>query len=152
MYPAVLTIHSWCRWLVLLLGAAATVNAFLDRGGTGERPRGLRWDWLFMMAFDVQILLGLLLYFGLSPYSNAGMSNVSLALRDPALRFWTFTHVGTMVAAIVAVRAGRVFAMGEPTTPARRNGRFLCFGIAVLAMMAGVPWPGMALARPLFRF
>ncbi|HEY2150315.1 MAG TPA: hypothetical protein VGH34_05880 [Vicinamibacterales bacterium] len=104
-----------------------------------------------MMAFDVQILLGLLLYFGLSPYSSEGMSNVSLALRDPALRFWTFTHVATMVAAIVAVRAGRVFAMGEPATPRRRNGRFICFGMAVLAMMAGVPWPGMALARPLFR-
>jgi hypothetical protein len=151
VYPAVLTIHSWFRWAVLLLGVAATINAFLDRSDISERPRGLRWDWLFMMAFDVQILFGLLLYFGLSPYTREAMSNIGLALRDPALRFWTFTHMATMIVALVAVRAGRVFAMSDPTTPARRNGRFICFGIAVLAIVAGVPWPGMALARPLFR-
>ncbi len=151
MYPAVLTIHSWVRWAVLLLGVAASINAFIDRADTGERPRGLRWDWLFMMAFDVQILLGLLLYFGLSPYTREAMSNMGLALRDPALRFWTFTHMATMVVAFVTVRAGRVFAMGEPATRARRNGRFVCFAVAVLAMVAGVPWPGMTLARPLFR-
>ena len=49
-----------------------------------------------------------------------------------------------MFVALVAVRAGRVFAMGEPTSRARRNGRYICFGIAVLAMVAGVPWPGLA--------
>jgi hypothetical protein len=151
VYPAVLTIHSWVRWVVLLLGAAATINAFADRADTGERPRGMRWDWLFMMAFDVQILLGLLLYFGLSPYTREAMSNMGVALRDPALRFWTFTHMATMVVALVTVRAGRVFAMGEPATQGRRNGRFVCFAIAVLVMLAGVPWPGMTLARPLFR-
>jgi hypothetical protein len=57
-----------------------------------------------------------------------------------------------MVVALVAVRAGRVFAMGGGTSARRRNGRFICFGIAVLAMVAGVPWPGMANGRPLFRF
>jgi hypothetical protein len=151
VYSAVLMVHSWVRWVVLLLGVAATVNAFVDRANTGERPRGMRLDWLFMMAFDVQILLGLLLYFGLSPYTREAMSNMSLALRDPALRFWTFTHMATMVVALVTVRAGRVFAMGEPATRARRNGRFTCFAVAVLAMVAGVPWPGTTLARPLFR-
>jgi hypothetical protein len=57
-----------------------------------------------------------------------------------------------MIVALVAVRAGRVLAIGERTSGARRNGRYICFGIAVLAMVAGVPWPGLALARPLFRF
>jgi hypothetical protein len=151
VYPAVLTIHSWLRWAVLLLGAAATLNAFLDRGGTTDLARGKRWDWWFMMAFDVQVLLGLALYFGLSPFTTEGIGNVGLALRDPALRFWTFTHLGTMVVALVTVRAGRVFAMGEPATRARRNGRWICFGISVLAMIAGVPWPALAYGRPLFR-
>jgi hypothetical protein len=56
-----------------------------------------------------------------------------------------------MVVALVAVRAGRVLAMGDTTSGARRNGRCICFAIAVLAIVAGVPWPGMANARPLFR-
>ena len=151
MYPAVLVIHSWLRWAALLLGAAATVNAFRDRAGTAERPRGLRWDWAFMLALDLQVLCGLLLYFGLSPFTSAAMSNMGAALHDPALRFWAFTHVAAMAVALVAVRAGRVLAMGEPTSGARRSGRYICFGIALLAMVAGVPWPGLAIARPLFR-
>ena len=152
MYPAVLTIHSWLRWAALLLGAAATFNAFRHRADTADRPRGRQWDTFFMLALDLQVLFGLLLYFGLSPVTREAMNNVGLALRDPVLRFWGITHVAMMFAALVAVRAGRVFALGDTRSRARRNGRYICFGIAMLAMVAGVPWPGLANGRPLFRF
>lgn len=152
VYQTVLTIHSWLRWAALLLGSTATFNAFRHRADTAERPRGQRWDWFFMLALDLEVLSGLLLYFGLSPFTREAMNNVGMALRDPGLRFWAITHVAMMFVALVAVRAGRVFAMGEMTSRARRNGRYICFGIAVLAMVTGVPWPGLANGRPLFRF
>ena len=152
MYPTVLTIHSWLRWAALLLGVIATFNAYRHRAETAERPRGQRWDWSFMLALDLQALFGLLLYFGLSPFTREAIGNVGMALRDPGLRFWAITHVAMMCVALVAVRIGRVFAIGERTSRARRNGRYVCFGIAVLAMVAGVPWPGLANGRPLFRF
>jgi hypothetical protein len=152
MYPAVLAIHSWLRWAALLLGVAATFNAFLHRADTGERPQGGRWDTFFMLALDLQVLFGVLLYFGLSPLTRVAMNNVGMALRDPGLRFWAITHVAMMVVALVAVRAGRVFAIGDRTSRARRNGRYICFAIAVVAMVAGVPWPGLWNGRPLFRF
>ena len=144
-------IHSWLRWAALLFGAAATFNAFQRREDTDERPRGQRWDWVFMLALDLEVLCGLLLYFGLSPFTSEAMSNVGLALRDPTLRFWAFLHPAAMLVALIAVRAGRVFAMGEPASPARRNGRYICFAIAVLAILAGIPWPGLAYGRPLVR-
>jgi drug/metabolite transporter (DMT)-like permease len=152
LYPTVLIIHSWLRWAALLSGAIATFNAFHHRADTAERPRGQRWDWVFMLSLDLQALFGLLLYFGLSPFTREAANNVGMAMRDPGLRFWAITHVAMMVVALVAVRAGRVFAMGEKTSRARRNGRFICFAVAVLAMVAGVPWPGLANGRPLFRF
>ena len=152
MYPTVLTIHSWLRWAALLLGVTATFNAFRHRADTAGRPRGQRWDWGFMLALDLQALFGLLLYFGLSPFTREAISDVGMALRDPGLRFWAITHVVMMVVALVAVRVGRVFAMGEHPSGARRNRRYICFGIAVLAMVAGVPWPGLTNGRPLFRF
>jgi hypothetical protein len=152
MYPAVLAIHSWLRWAALLLGVAATFNAFRHRADPAERPRGGGWDMFFMLALDLQVLFGLLLYFGLSPLTRQAMNNVGMALRDPGLRYWAVTHVAMMAVALVAVRAGRVFAFGDRTSRARRNGRYLCFAIAVVAMVAGVPWPGLWHARPLFRF
>jgi len=152
VYPAVLTLHSWLRWVALVLGAAATVNAFRHRADPAQPPRGRRWDTFFMLALDLQVLFGLLLYFGLSPFTREALSNLGAALRDPGLRFWAITHVAMMLAALVAVRAGRVFAMADQSSRARRNGRFICFAVAVLAMMAGVPWPGLAYGRPWFRF
>ena len=152
MYPTVLAIHSWLRWAALLIGVVATINAFRHRRDKADRPRGQRWDWFFMLALDLQALVGLLLYFGFSPFTREAMNNVEMALRNPGLRFWAITHVATMIVALVAVRAGRVFAIGDRASGLRRNGRFICFGIAVLAMVAGVPWPGLSNGRPLFRF
>jgi uncharacterized membrane protein HdeD (DUF308 family) len=152
LYPTVLTIHSWLRWIVLLAGAAATYNAFRHRADTGERPRGQRWDTFFMLALDVQVFFGLVLHFGLSPFTRQAMENVGTVLHDPRVRFWTITHLALMFVAFAAVRAGRVLAMGDRASHRRRNGRYICFAIAVLAILAGVPWPGLANGRPLFRY
>lgn len=153
MYSTTLTIHSWLRWAALLVGAGATLNAFRFRGDATRPPRGRRWDSLFMLAVDLQALLGLLLYFGVSPFTRDAMSNVAMAMHDPRLRFFLFTHVAAMMIAIAAVRAGRVLAMSsERSADARGRGRYVCFGIAMLVMIAGVPWPGFAYGRPLFRW
>jgi hypothetical protein len=152
VYPLVLMIHSWLRWIALLLGAAATINAFRVRNDETMPPRGRRWDWWFMLALDVQVLLGLVLYFGLSPFTRDAIRDVGLAMRDPRLRFFVFTHVAAMVVAIAAVRAGRVFAIGDSTSPRSRTWRYASFGIAWVAMAAGVPWPGLIYGRPLFRW
>ena len=152
MYSAVLTMHSWMRWVTLLLGAGATLNAFRCRSEARLPPRGKRWDSLFMLAVDLQALLGFLLYFGLSPFTRDAMSDAAMAIRDPRLRFFLVTHVVAMVIAIAAVRAGRVLAMSEQRSSARGTGRYVCFGIALLVMLAGVPWPGLAYGRPLFRW
>jgi hypothetical protein len=152
VYSTVLTIHSWLRWPALLLGAGATINAFRYRADATQPAPGARWDSLFMLAVDLQALLGLLLYFGLSPFTRDALNDFASAMRDPRLRFFVLTHIGAMVVAVGAVRAGRVLAMSEPSSSARRAGRFACFGIAWLVMMAAVPWPGLAYGRPFFRW
>jgi hypothetical protein len=152
VYSAILTIHSWLRWAALLTGVGATLNAFRFRGDATRPARGKRWDWLFMLAVDLQAFFGLLLYFGVSPLTRDALNNPTLAMRDPRLRFFLFTHIAAMVIAVAAVRAGRVLAMREPRSGARGTGRYVCFGIAMLVMLAGVPWPGLAYGRPLFRW
>jgi len=152
VYSVVLTCHSWARWAALLLGACATLNAFRVRGDAALPPRGKRWDSLFMLAVDLQALFGFLLYFGLSPFTRDAMSNAVVAMRDPRLRFFLFTHVAAMMVAMAAVRVGRVLATSDRSAVVRSTGRYVGFGIALLVMMAGVPWPGLAYGRPLFRW
>jgi hypothetical protein len=151
MYETVLTLHSWNRWLSLLLGIAATVNAFRETPVFDEKRKGSRWDTFFMASVDLQVLFGLALYFGLSPFTTEAMNNLSSAMKSPALRFWAVDHAVMMFGAVILVRLGRIFAMTAKTPEARRTRRLICFGLAVVAMLAAIPWPGFAQGRPLLR-
>ena len=152
MYTSVLAIHSWLRWLTLLLAVGATINAWRPDRDLSQKPPGRQWDTFFMMALDFQVLFGLLLYFGLSPFTKFGLENMGAALHDSNLRFWTFGHIGAMTAATVTVRIGRVLAISAKTPAERRRWRFLFFALTTLAIIVGIPWPGLTNGRPLFRF
>ncbi len=151
-YVVVLAMHSWMRWVALALGAAATANALINRRENPARPGRSRWDTFFMAAVDLQVLLGLVLYLGLSPSTTAGMNDFHAALHTPVLRFWTITHVAMMFSAMLLVRVGRVLAMNAPTPETRRRRKAIAFTLALLTMVAGIPWPGTSFGRPLFRF
>ena len=150
MYSVVLLIHSWLRWVTLLLGLAATASAFRRPQADGSLP-GRRWDSFFMAAVDLQVLFGLTLYFGLSPFTKTAMTNLGQAMRNPGLRFWAVEHALGMVLAVILVRVGRILALNAKTPGAARMRRLACFAIATLVMLASIPWPGLANGRPLFR-
>jgi len=151
MYTTILALHSWVRWLVLLAGVAATLAAVLDKSAaTGGRAD--RFGLVFMMAADVQMLLGLLLYLVLSPFTAEAFKNFGLAMQDPKLRFWAVEHITMMLIAVILIHVGRVLARKAGTPASRRTRQIACFGFATLLMLAGTPWPGMPNGRPLFRF
>ncbi len=104
-----------------------------------------------MLAVDLQVLFGMVLYFGLSPFTKEAMTNINATMANPALRFWAVEHAGGMFAAVVLVRMGRVLAANAATPIAARNRRLACFAIATLGMVVSIPWPGLANGRPLFR-
>jgi hypothetical protein len=91
------------------------------------------------------------LYFGLSPFTKEAMANVSLAITNPALRFWAVEHAGGMFLSVLLVRMGRVLSANAKTVAAARKRRLACFAVATLGMLISIPWPGLANGRPLFR-
>lgn len=151
LYGTMLGAHSWMRWCTLVLGVCATINAYADPRTQSIRPLGNRWDTFFMAAVDLQVLLGLILYFGLSPFTKIAMLDIGAALKDPALRFWGVTHILMMFGASGFVRAGRVLAASASSPESRRTKRTLCFVLALLTMVAAIPWPGFPHGRPFFR-
>jgi hypothetical protein len=145
MYELVLLLHSWLRWGALIAGVAATVMALVNR------PQVERWGLIFMITLDLQMLLGLLLYFALSPNTRAILEDFGGAMSDPVARFWAVEHLTLMFAAVVLAHLGRVLARKAATPGSRRMRALICFGLATVAMIAAIPWPGMASGRPLFR-
>lgn len=151
MYFVVLALHSWIRWLALAAGIGATLAALTDRSASVAPNRTDRWGLFFMVALDVQMLLGLFLYFVASPNMAAIRSDFGAAMRDPVARFWAVEHVTMMMAAVILAHVGRVLARKARTPAAKRKRLLICFGLATLLMIGGTPWPGMRAGRPLFR-
>jgi hypothetical protein len=150
MYTTVLALHSWIRWIALVAAVGTTLAAFR---GKVEGPRSLadRWAMIAMMALDTQLLLGLLLYFVVSPNMKAILDNFGTSMKDPALRFWAVEHLSTMFGAIALAHVGRVLARKATSVAAKRSRLLVCFGLSVLFMVIGMPWPGRPGGRVLFR-
>jgi hypothetical protein len=142
MYGIVLIIHSWLRWAVIAAGIAAVA-----RGGARDSSTG-RW---FTILLDVQMLIGLLLYFVLSPFTKAALGDFGGAMGNSQLRFFAVEHVFGMVIGLALAHIGTAKIKKAPE---HRRGRLamIFYGLALIAILASIPWPGMPAGRPLFRF
>ena len=147
MYTVFLILHSWLRWIAIAAGVGATAAAT----GSASGGSGARAGLFFMIAMDLQMLIGLLLYLFVSPTTAAIFQNFSAAMQDPVARFWAVEHGTMMLAAVVFAHLGRVLARKAKTPGSARTRQLICFGLATLLMIAGTPWPGMRAGRPLFR-
>jgi hypothetical protein len=153
MYASVLLIHSWLRWAVILLALLAIVRAIT--GASSRRPwtpADDRAGLLFTIALDVQLLLGLLLYFALSPITQGALRDFGGAMAVSATRYWAVEHVFGMVVGVLLAHRGRARAKSIADPARRHKVAAIFFVLALVAILASIPWPGTPNARPLLRF
>jgi hypothetical protein len=151
MYDVTLLIHSWLRWVVLLTGLAAVARA-LTRTGRPWTPTDERAGVWFVAALDLQFVLGVLLYFLLSPITRLAMEDFGGAMRVSGLRYWAVEHLFGMLIGIALAHVGRVRIRRAPSDARRHRLAAIFFGLALLAIAASIPWPGMPNGRELFRW
>ena len=150
-YGAVLWMHSWLRWLVVLVGLTLLARACLVATRRYSWTSGCdRLVRAFLAVVDTQMLFGLLLWVLLSPLSRAGFSDPSGAMSNPPIRFFTFEHPFGMLLAIAVAHAGlgRARRLDDTRRPAAVVATMV---IWLLLTLASVPWPLLPYGRPLFR-
>ena len=85
-------------------------------------------------------LVGLVLYFFLSPITNAAFQNFGAAMKNADLRFYAVEHFLMMLIAVVLVHIGRSKSK-KAAQPRKKFGISLVFfGIAYIIMLAAIPW------------
>lgn len=154
MYPVVLFLHSWVRWIVAVSAVVAVTRAFYGWLGKKEWAKlDNQLGLLFSTSLDVQMLLGLILYIFLSPITQAAFKNPSAAMSDATLRFFTLEHILYMVVAVVLGHVGRTLSKKATESTAKYRVAAILFGLATLAILIAIPWPFMAagIGRPWFR-
>ena len=150
MYTTVLLLHSWIRWIALVACVGVTLAALRGKVN-GEKSVADRWGLVAMMTLDLQMLLGLVLYLGLSPNMQEILNNFGESMKRADTRFYAVEHISAMFIAIVLSHIGRVLARKAATTAAKRMRLLVTFGLATILIIVGMPWPGRPGGRDLFR-
>ena len=153
MYSAVLLLHSWVRWVIVIAGILAVARAVIGMSGgkpwTKDDDRGTL---LFTIALDVQMLVGLILYVGLSPVTRTAFADMAAAMRNPALRFWVAEHFVGMIMALALAHVGRVVIRRKVQADDKHRLAALFMGVAMIVILLSAPWPWGSIPRPLFRW
>ena len=152
LYVVVLFLHSYLRWLVLALALVLLFRAFSGwRSARAWSPVDERVHAGFVGTLDLQLLLGLLLYVGLSPITRAFLASPGASMKVSELRFFGVEHLLLMLIAIVIVHVARVRSKKRTDARLRQRGVFVSTLVALLLIFASIPWPFMHAPRPLFR-
>jgi hypothetical protein len=147
-YVVVLALHNIMRWVVVV---AAIWVIYLVYSGLMQRRSWKATEGqavrIFTISMDVQLLLGLILYFVLSPITGIALQNFGAAMRDSTLRYFAVEHLLMMVLAVVAVHVGAVMIRRRRDDRSKYVQGAIWMTIAILLILVGIPWQ-----RPLLPF
>ena len=148
----VLVIHNLLRWAVLLFGVWTLINAltgvFSKRIYTANDNRS---NLFFMISCDIQLLIGLILYFSNSWFDR--LKDLGSNMKDPYNRFFTMEHMSLMIVAWILVHVGRASVKRADTDAAKHKRMLIFFGIALLLILVSIPWPFReVIGKPYFRW
>lgn len=145
MADLVLTVHSIIRWVVIIL-AVVTIGRMVWgwRGKRAWTDLDDRLGLFFTIAIDIQILVGLIVYFFFSPtLSVIGTTGMSLGevMGNSAIRFAAIEHPLLMLAGMGVAHVGRTRSKkaAEPVDKFKQAALF--FIAAVILIIIAVPWP-----------
>jgi len=152
-YASALTLHSWVRWLLVLVAALACVRS----GYALVRKRhyaqsDVRLARGFTGFLHLQLVLGILLYVVLSPVVRTALADPGAAMASAPLRFFLIEH---QVAALVAIGIGHLgLHRARRATQDRQRHRCILWGAGgcLVMIVIAIPWPFLPYGRALFRF
>ena len=141
MYQLFNSLHSYLRWILLLLLVIVVVKALL--GWLGKKPFEKLDNTLsvsLLGATHLQALLGLILYFFLSPITQSAFGDFGAAMKDKYLRFYAVEHLTIMLLAVVMIQLGRTLSKKAIGDQSKHKKLLIYTAIGLVLVLAGIPW------------
>jgi hypothetical protein len=140
MYEFIRSTHSSLRWILLLVLLFVIVRSWM---GFVNKRSYTKLDNATSGALvglaHLQLLLGLLLYFGLSPITQLAFSDFGAAMKDSQLRLYAVEHFITMLAAVALIQVGRIVSKKASDDTSKYKKMAIYTTIAVLLMISRMP-------------
>jgi len=134
-------LHSYLRWAVLILLVIVVVKSIM--GWMGKKPFEKIDNTLSvsLLGFThLQVLIGLILYFFLSPITQSAFADFGAAMKNKDLRFYAVEHITIMILAAVFVQLGRTLSKKATNDNQKFKKLFIYTVIALVLVLAGIPW------------
>lgn len=143
MFSVLLQVHNILRWVILLLLILSIVQSFIGWIKHRELREGDAKLWLFtMISVHTTLLIGLiLLFFGRYGILSTGLPEGVNLMQDKFYRFFWVEHPVGMLLATVLITLGRGVVKKQITDPLKYKRAFWYFLIALVVILATIPWP-----------
>lgn len=127
------------RWVVLALIVVTIVKAWsAKRNASGFSAGQAKLGLFSMISLHIQLLLGLALYFMKGWASMLGTPGV---MSSTVMRFFAVEHLVGMLIAIVFGTLGHSLVKRASTDELKNRRQFRYFLIALVIIVASIPWP-----------
>jgi hypothetical protein len=134
--------HSSLRWFYLGLGLYIIIKSYV---GFKQKKGYLASDNLlslvFMIIADIQLLIGLVMYFATSNLIESFKSDMGAAMKDAVMRYWVVEHLFSMVIAIALIHIGRTLSKKAVSDESKFKKQFIYFSLSMLIVLVNIPWP-----------
>ena len=150
MYEIITTIHSVLRWFIIAAFLFALYRTFSGWRRSGTWQKQDKNAGTFLVIFmDLQLVLGLILFFFLSPLTEIAFQDMGSAMSNTVVRFYTVEHFLLMLIAIVLIHVGLYKSRRAEPDRKRHRLAFIYYLIAFILVLVAIPWPFLAYGRPL---
>ncbi|MET0634580.1 MAG: hypothetical protein ABWZ25_01050 [Chitinophagaceae bacterium] len=152
MQTGMLHLHNILRWIILILLLLSLIKAFSGWQSRKMFTAGDKRVWLFTLIFThINLVVGLyLLFLGRFGILNTTLPPGTSVMKNSSLRFFWVEHPLLMLISVILITLGYGMSKKPVQDSIKFKKAFWFFLIALILILAAIPWPGREVARPLF--
>lgn len=136
MHTYLLYAHSWLRWAVLIIGIVAIVKSYMGwKNNEAFAAHHKRTNAFLIASVHTQLLLGFILYFGLSPMMQNIFQDFGAAMKNATSRYWAVEHITGMIVAAAIIQIGSIKSKKQATDSAKHRTAFIYFTIGYVLIL-----------------
>jgi len=153
MFSILLACHTMIRWLVLIsLGTTiyrAVIRLFNNSPFSQKDDQYRHWT---ATIAHIQFVIGMVMYFKSPAIARFRIIGIDLTRGITEPTFFGIIHISMMITAVILITLGSAFAKRHEEDNKKHKTLLFYFSIALLIILAAIPWPFSPLAqRPFIR-
>lgn len=140
---AINLLHSILRWVILVLLAVTIFKAWSgNKNKTPYTDSDKKLALFSLIAVHLQLVIGFIQYLwgplGIKNISNLGMGEV---MKNSYSRFFAVEHISMMLLAIILITVAYSGAKRMADDQKKHKRIFIFYLIALVLILAAIPWP-----------